>query len=408
MILFVLPVLYGWLHRRSERPVAELGRRWAPRAAVWAALCLVGSLSACQGKDEAQTPHTSADRPAIVRINAKAQQEITSQTAESRPLSNELVVQGRIQYSPDRYVKISSPLNGVVREVHGKLGHAVKQDESLLTLESPDIITAYAQLTRAEADRDLARRSHAMAADLYQVKALPKKELEQAENDLKRTEAEYQRIRERLLVLKVPERELDQPPTQRKITGRFELKSSLDGIIVEKNVSVGQLIDQNEALYTVANLDVMEAIGDIYERDLRLVIPGLPVSIAVDSLPEDRFHGIVRHVGDVVDPTSRTIKIRCDVENPDHALKVDLFARIIVELAAHDAVLAIPRKAVIQLADKAFVFVRRAPEEFERREVTLGPASGDLIEIRQGLRQGEQIAVTGTLLLEGELEKQVT
>src|SRR5204862_8322175 len=121
---------------------------------------------------------------------------------------------------PDRYVKISSPLGGVVRDVHGKLGRPVEQDEPLLTIESPDIITAYAQLTRAEADRDLARRSHAVAADLYRVKALPKKDLEQAENDLKRMEAEYQRTRERLLTLKVPASELDQPPTKRKITGR--------------------------------------------------------------------------------------------------------------------------------------------------------------------------------------------
>jgi cobalt-zinc-cadmium efflux system membrane fusion protein len=380
-----------------------------PYACLLIGSVLALSLTACHSKDNSEAAATApSEHPAVVQINPKAHQEIESQPAESRPLRNELVVQGRIQYSPDRYVKISSPLGGVVREVHGKLGRPVARDEPLLTIESPDIITAYAQLTRADADRDLARRSHSVAADLYRVKALPKKDLEQAENDLKRMEAEYQRTRERLLTLKVPASELDQPPTKRKITGRFELKSSLGGIIVEKNVSVGQLIDQNAALYTVANLDVLQAIGDIYERDLRAVKPGLPVAITVESSPEERYMGVVRHVGDVVDPTSRTIKIRCDVENWDHKLKVDVFTRIMVDLGSQEAVLAVPRKAVIQLADQAFVFVRRSPEEYERREVVLGPASGDLIEIRRGLEAGEQIAVTGTLLLEGAWEKQVS
>jgi RND family efflux transporter MFP subunit len=221
-------------------------------------------------------------------------------------------------------------------------------------------------------------------------------------------EAEYQRSRKSLLALKVPASELDQPPAKRKITSRLDLKSTLDGVVVDKKVSVGQLVDANETLYTVANLDVLEAIGDIYERDLRHIRPGLLVSIVVDSLPDSKFSGVLRHVGDVVDPTSRTIKIRCDVNNQDHQLKVDVFARIMVELTDQEEVLSVPRKAVIQLADQSFVYVRRAPDEYERREVLLGTISGDFVEIRSGLKSGEQVAVTGTLLLEGARQKQLT
>ncbi|HKT35926.1 MAG TPA: efflux RND transporter periplasmic adaptor subunit [Nitrospira sp.] len=344
----------------------------------------------------------------LVRVDPKAQLEIDSQSVQLRQPTTELAVQGRIQYDPDRYVKISSALSGIVKTVHGKLGKPAKRDESLLTIESPDIITTYAQLTEAESDRNLALRQLSMARDLYNVKALPKKDFNQAEFDAKRTQADYERIRERLLALMVPAEELDQPPEKRRITGRFEVKSPLDGIIVEKHVSVGQLIASNEMLYTVANLDVLQAVGDIYERDLRMVKTGLPVTVTVESVPAQRFNGIIRHIGDVVDPTSRTVKIRCDVGNETHLLKADEFARITIEFASPESIIAVPVKAVIRLADKSFVFVDRSQGEFERREVVLGSSFGDFIEVRDGLKNGEHIAVKGTLLLEGALEKQVT
>ncbi|HJT19548.1 MAG TPA: efflux RND transporter periplasmic adaptor subunit [Nitrospira sp.] len=371
--------------------------------------CLWMLLAACHGQDD-QAVHAAAhdDSPPIVRVSPKALQEIQIQAAEPRPLSRQLVVQGRIQYTPDRYANMTSPMGGLVQAVHGKLGEPVRKDQSLVTIQSPDIIAAYAQLTEAESDRDLARRTHAMILDLYRAKALSKKDLEQAENTLRRASAEYDRVRERLIALRVPPEELDQPPATRHITGRFDLRSPFDGVIVEKKVSVGQIVDSSEVLYTVANMDVLQAVGEIYERTLRLITPGLPVVVAVESSPDERFGGVVTYVGDVVDPTSRTIKIRCDIDNAQHKLKADMHARIQIEIPSADEVIAVPRKAVIRLADKSFVFVQRAPEEYERREVILGPASGDLVEIRHGLEKDEHIAVTGTLLLEGELEKHIS
>ena len=377
------------------------------RCAATVVLIVPLACSEQDGRDPAAS-HPADGPPSVVRIDPKAQLEIDSQAVQSRQLPAELSVQGRIQYSPDRYVRISSPLSGVVRAVHGKLGHPAKRDESLLTIESPDIIATYAQLTEAEADRNLAARSLSMARDLYEVKALSQKDMNHAEFEAKRSQAEYDRLRKRLLALMVPEEELDQPAGTRRITGRFEVKSSLDGIIVEKQVSVGQLIDPNEMVFTVANLDVVQAVGDIYERDLRIVKVGLPVTVTVESSPAEPFEGIIRYIGDVVDPNSRTVKIRCDVDNPTHQVKAEEFARITVKFTSPESVIAVPLKAVIRLADKAFVFVSRSNGEFERRNVVLGPSFGDFIEIREGLKSGDHIAVKGTLLLEGALEKQVT
>lgn len=366
--------------------------------------CLV---VACDNPTAHENPALQVNQgsTSIVRINPKAQLEIQSQLVQGRQLTSELTVQGRLQYGPDRFVKISSPLSGVVRSVHGKLGTAVQRDQSLLTIESPEIITTYAQLTESEADRGFAIRSRDMIRDLYHAKALPKKDLDHAEAEVKRTEADYKRLRERLLVLKVSESELDRPAERRHITGGFELKAPFDGVIVEKNVSVGQLVDSNEALYTVANLDVLQAVGDIYETDLRLVTVGMPAMVTVDYALSERFDGTIRHIGDIVDANSRTVKIRCDVNNAAHKLKAEGFARIHLPVASQRLTVAVPASAVIRQADKAFVFVRHSMEEFERRQVILGPVFGDFIEVVDGLENGQHVAVVGSLLLEGALEK---
>jgi cobalt-zinc-cadmium efflux system membrane fusion protein len=132
------------------------------------------------------------------------------------------------------------------------------------------------------------------------------------------------------------------------------------------------------------------------------------VTVTVDFVPNQRFNGVIRYIGDVVDPTSRTVKIRCDVTNVDHQLKADMFARISVEIGSHGHVVAVPVKAIIRLAEKSYVFVQHSPEVFERREVQLGLTFGDFVEVLEGLQNGDQIAVEGPLLLEGALEKQLT
>jgi cobalt-zinc-cadmium efflux system membrane fusion protein len=323
-------------------------------------------------------------------------------------LGEELIVQGRIQYSLDGFVKISSPLRGLVRAVRVKLGDNVAAGEPILAVESPDIGTAYADFAAAESELHLARRNFELALDLYRVKALPKKDFDLAQTDLRKNKAEYDRARERLLTLKISEKELDKPRDQRRITAQFDVKSPLNGVIVEKLVTVGQLIDTADILYTVADMDVLQAVGEVYERDIRLLSPGITASVKVESFPQDLFPAVITYVGDVVDPTTRTIKIRCDVTNLDRKLKADMFARIHLQVGAQNMGVALPREAVIRMDGDAFVFVQSNQEEYERRQVVTGSLMGDLLEIRDGVKTGEAVVVKGGLLLQSALEKQAT
>ncbi|HTK88540.1 MAG TPA: efflux RND transporter periplasmic adaptor subunit [Nitrospiraceae bacterium] len=380
---------------------------WNPKSILLAGILSL-LVSGCGRADEsgAVPPQTSAaPDPNVVHVSRDAQTELLVEPIQYKPVTQEIIVQGRIHYGMDGFVKLSSPLSGLVKTVRGRLGEAVRANQPLLTIQSADIGTAYSDFAKAESDWQLAQRSFQLASDLYQVKAIPQKEFEQAENDFMKTQAEYQRARGRLRVLKISERELDKPPDQRKLTARFDVKAPLDGIIVEKSVTVGQLVEPAKVLYTIANPDLLQAVGEIYERDLRLIKPGMTASVRVESFPDLVFPATLAYIGDVVDPETRTIKIRCDVTNLEHKLKNDMFVRIHLDVSGQTLALALPQSALIRMGDKTFIFIQHNPEEYERREVVTGPVLGEQIEIQGGARSGERIVVKGGLLLQGALEQ---
>ena len=359
------------------------------------------------GKTEAVQP-ADKNKPAGEANHApEVRPQIVVEEVQLKPLAGDLSLPGKVQYSEDRYAKVSSPLVGRVVEVRAKLGDKVAAGQVLLSLESADLGAAYSDFVKAESDFQLSKRNYELANDLYETKAMSKKDLVQAENDFLKAQAEFRRTRERLLALRVPAEELDKPRTERLITSRFDLKSPLAGTVVERNVTVGQMVgaDPTQVLYTIADLNELQVVAEVYERDLSRVSKGAAVTVTVEAYPEETFSGMIAYVGDVVDPTTRTIKVRCNVTNRDLKLKPEMFARVRLRVGSSRPVLALPKEAVIEVGGQAYVFVQAADGRYVRRPVVTGTMSGDTIQIREGLQSGERVVVKGALLLKGEMEK---
>jgi len=360
------------------------------------------------GKTEAvQAPDKLKSTAGLANHSQELQPQIVVEAVQLKPITGDLSLPGKVQYSEDRYAKISSPVVGRVVEVRAKLGDKVAAGQVLLSIESADIGAAYSDFVKAESDLQLTKRNYELAKDLYETKALSKKDLVQAENDYLKAQAEFRRARGRLLALRVPAAELDKPRTERLITSRFDLKSPLTGTVVERNVTVGLMVgaDPTQMLYTIADLNVLQVVAEVYERDLSRVSKGTPVTVTVEAYPDETFSGTIVYVGDVVDPTTRTIKVRCNVTNHDLKLKPEMFARVRLKTGSSTPVLALPKQAVIEVGGQAFVFVLAADGRYVRRPVVTGTMSGDSIEIREGLQAGERVVVKGALLLKSEQEK---
>lgn len=318
--------------------------------------------------------------------------------------AHDLTLSGKVAYGEDRYSRISSPLQGRVLEVRAHLGERVQAGSVLLVLDSQEIAQAYSEYVKEDSDLQYATRARDLAKDLYENKALPLKDLKQAENELTKARAEFRRAKERLLSLRVPAQELDKPLDRQKITSRFDMKSPLTGIVVERNVTPGQSIggDSSQVVFTVADLDMLQVVADVYERDLALVREGQFATVSVEAYPDVSFPATVANIGDVVDATSRTIKLRAWVNNKDHRLKPEMFARLHIQVGEATPLLMIPREAVLEVDGKQFVYLLEGPDQYAKREVKVSTISPDHVRVLEGLTSGQRIVIKGAVLIKGQ------
>lgn len=375
-----------------------------PRAVVPLLLACL-SLAGC-GK--AQEPASSDAATALTGSQTERLAQTTShiETAivDLKPVHPDLTLAGKVAYGEDRYSKISSPLQGRVVEVRAHLGDRVKAGDTLVIIDSPDITMAYSDFVKEASELEYATRATELAKELYQSKALALKDLKQAENDLIKARAEFRRSKERLLSLRIPASELDKPLAQQRITSRFDMKSSLSGTVVERTVTPGQSVggDASQVLFTVADLDRLQVVADVYERDLALVKVSQVARVTVEAYPDVDFAAVVAAIGDVVDPSTRTIKVRAWVDNQDHRLKPEMFARLRLDIGDANPFLTIPREAVVEVDGKHFVYLVESADKYVRRAVRVTSVSPDLVRVLEGLSPGQRIVTKGAVLVKGQ------
>ena len=208
-------------------------------------LCLIVlGVAACGQEGNSETSvendqsHPTSTKSASSQLASKVQ--IVTAPVTVGPSSPVLALAGKVSYGEDRYSKISSALVGRVQKIHGQLGDFVKAGELLVTIESPEIASAYSEFIKENSDLSYAQRAYGLAKDLYEIKALPQKDLKQAENDFVKAKAEFRRARERLLALQVSKEELDKPIADQTITSTYQIRSPLSGTIVDRSVTPGQ------------------------------------------------------------------------------------------------------------------------------------------------------------------------
>ena len=361
-------------------------------------------LSSC-GKGDQPPISNAATSPLQISGSAtEARTRVETTLVELGSGAHELSLAGKVAYGEDRYSRISSPLQGRVLEVRAHLGERVQAGSVLLVLDSQEIAQAYSEYVKEDSDLQYATRARELAKDLYDNKALPLKDLKQAENELIKARAEFRRAKERLLSLRVPAQELEKPLDRQKITSRFEMKSPLTGIVVERNVTPGQSIggDSGQVVFTVADLDMLQVVADVYERDLALVKEGQFAKVSVEAYPDVSFPATVATIGDVVDQASRTIKLRAWVNNKDHRLKPEMFARLHIQVGESNPLLMIPREAVLEMDGKQFVYVVEGADQYVKREVKVSTISPDQVRVLEGLTSGQRIVTKGAVLIKGQ------
>ncbi len=372
-----------------------------------AALFVICFLLGCGQEDSSSVSSAAPLLSPSIQKDGLSSGRVEVTLLETHLGSETLTLAGKIAYAENGFSRISSPLHGRVLEVRASLGQLVASESILLVIDSPDIAQAYSEYVKEDSELAYATRAVELARDLYENKALPLKDLKFAENELVKAHAEFRRATERLLSFRVPAEELGKPLAQQKITSRFEMKSPMTGTVVERNVTTGQSVGiEAGVLFTIANLDVLQMVADVYERDLALVRTGQVAKVIVEAYPNVKFSATVTAIADVVDPISRTIKVRALVENKDHRLKPEMFAHLHIQLADAKPLLLIPREAVLEIEGKQFVYIVDQTGQYLKREITVSMISSTQVRVLKGLKVGQRIVTKGAVLIKGQEAKQ--
>jgi len=184
------------------------------------------------------------------------------------------------------------------------------------------------------------------------------------------------------------------------------LRAPFAGTIIAYNVAEGEVVDSERELLTVADLSTVWVQADLYEKDLAAVRSGHEVSVVVDAYPDATFAGRITYVSDMIDPQTRTARVRCEVPNPIQRLKLSMFATIHIPTSDTRDMLMVPVEAVQQIDDVSIVFVVQDEYEFQAREVQIGIQQEEWVEIIAGLNADERIVTQGAFMLKSELKKQ--
>ena len=325
---------------------------------------------------------------------------------------------GQIAFNEDASTIVLTPFSGRVIRLIAKVGDQVKSGDPLLEIDSHeqvppqhDFIAAQTARNKARSQLELARILEKRVRDLYNGKAAPLKDLQQAEaqlaaaeNDMRSTDTaiEVTRIRLRLLGRTDAEiSKLEQDGTLSRVT---RITAPIDGTIISRKVGPGQYIkaDSGEALYTIADLSTMWLKAQIFEQDIAFVRIGQEIEARISAAPNRIFKARVSAIGSASDLTTRRVIVRSEIGNPDGALKSDMFATFKIGTEEPSRTPAVPMEAVIREGDVATVWVQTEPMLFKRRVVDIGIQQNGLTQIRSGVDIGEFVVASGAIFVDNE------
>lgn len=414
-------------------PTPRRRRHWWVAGGVLAGLAIVVALwwrsdalppgsTTDQDKPKARASEASVD---IIEIEPDIQRAVglADQAVEQRSIAETIQTTAVVGPDETRLARIRPLAEGLVTQVAVRVGDRVAVGQTLLVYDSitagqltSEYRGAVAALERATAEADVARRSLERAENLVELGGVAKGERERrsAEHqralaDVNSARAAVTNLEQKLARLGTSRQELDRirGGGDMNAASRSVVSAPFAGVVLEVHAASGEVITPERELFTVADLSRVWVQADVYQKDIAKIRVGQNALVTVDAYPGETFIGRVSHVSDILDPATRTAKVRCEVSNRDGRLKFQMFATLALPVSTpHDA-LVIPSRAVQDIDGVPTVFVRLDEERFQKRSVRLGTPTGDSVEVTEGLKVGESVVTDGALMLKSRLKLRV-
>lgn len=365
------------------------------------------SRPATEPEEEHATPAAQGEETSV-EMGAEAQSHIGLEvvTAEVRMLKEFLPVTGTVQPIDSRVSHIRPLAAGRLTSVSVRVGDRVAPNQTLAmfdNLEAVDVISQY-QAARADLEKlnvqlAVARQQTERNRQLADIGAIPRKEYELSQGEEKSLVASVQAEESLIAGLSEKLARYGLSSDAAASSTSSAIRAPFGGVVIAANASPGETINPDSELFQIADISQVWVQAEVYEKDLGRIQQGGSASIRVDTYPNREFIGRVAYISDILDPRTRTARIRCELPNRDASLKLDMFATVLLPTTFNREALVIPAESIQQIGGVDIVFVRTGPTTFERKTVQIGRIVQGTAEVLGGLNGGEAVVTKGAFHL---------
>jgi multidrug efflux pump subunit AcrA (membrane-fusion protein) len=448
LTLVVLPAIYTVIENHSgkdqnvKKPDPVLTHSFMPILALGLVSCF---LTGCGGMSETKaltnlhinTYSFPSDKPPELLKSAQEppatltlaqQHEINLKTAEVTKgfIYKTVDSPGRVGPNAELSRLVSTPSAGRAIEVKARLGDTVQTGQIMAIMKSDPIgqvqsdllqnaLQARADIKQQEVQLKLSHITYDRESKLYKEQVSAQADLQAAENQLEKDEANLDSLKskleaivttaqERLSLLGAPGDSAERVLAAKKIDPYVVIRAPRSGLVIDRSINPGELNDGSKPLFTLADLSQVWLFADVYEKDIEQVKKGQQAAVSVDSLPTHTFPAEIIWVGDSISPATRTLPARANVDNPDFLLKPGMFARMKIT-CGKVPVLLVPHSAVVQQGDATLVYVDGGNGSYKERNIEVGIDDANNVEVKSGLKLGERVVSVGATALLGQSMK---
>ena len=371
------------------------------------AASLLLALAACKPGEpkqaEASTPRAASD-PELVVASEEMRKHLVIKPVDTAPVSQAERIAGRIDFNEQHVARIGSAVTGRVTELNAQLGQVVKAGHLLAQLNSAELGSAQLAYLRARSQVELNRRNVERARLLLAADVIGSAELQKRESELSIAEAEMRAAADQLRVLGMGARAIEAMGRSGVINSTSQVIATAGGVVVERRVALGQVIQPADALFTVADLSRLWVVAQVPEHQIAGIKAGQTVSIEVPALGNERMEGKLVFVGDIVNPENRSVTVRTEVDNADRRLKPAMLATMVVR-SQPVSKLVVPSSAVVRENNEEHVLAEVAPGQFRLTKVKLLPEEDHIRPVVSGLKAGDRVVVEGAFHLNNERKR---
>ena len=374
-----------------------------------AASALLAINAACHSTAPAQAPAAEAARPSNP-LEITASESLLARVTIGEPTPSMVAVSqrvaARIGVDQTRVTRVGSPVMGRITQLAVQEGQAVRRGALLALLNSTGLSDAQLAFLKALSNRQMHERAVERAGVLLKADVIGVAEQQRRDAELSQSRAEYDAARDQLELMGMPASAIDDLERTRQINSVARIVASMDGTVLNRMLTLGQVIQPADTAFEIADLSSLWLEADVPEQSAGSLRVGTRVEAEVAALPGAKLEGPLSFVSATVQPETRTVRVRMELPNPDGRFKPSMLATVTL-LDQPEQRVVVPTTAVVREGDDECVFVQLDTDTFVLRPVKLGGDFDGRRVLLEGVRAGEKIVVDGAFHLNNERRRQL-